>query len=360
MLLHEIELHNFRNYSHVKLALSPGVTVVVGANGQGKTNLLEAIGFVASLSSFRGASDDVLIRDGAQSAIVRARGEREGRELLIEVEINRVGRNRTMVNRQPLKRARDLLGALRATVFAPDDLDLVKGAPSGRRAFVDELAVALDPTCDVQVRTFERVLRQRNALLKQTKGRLAHDVAVSLDVWDSRLIEAGELITQLRHEVVNAMNAEVRQAYAQLSNASERKATLRYEPIWERTGFELALREARDTDVRRGVTTVGPHRDDVALDLGDGPARSHGSQGEQRSFALALRLAGHRLVTERTGSPPILLLDDVFSELDEQRRRALFEVLPAGQTLITSAADIPSETNPDATLMVSGGSVASC
>lgn len=359
MLLHEIELHNFRNYSSAKLGLSPGVTVVVGANGQGKTNLLEAIGFVASLSSFRGASDDVLIRDGATSAIVRATGEREGRELLIEVEINRVGRNRTMVNRQPLKRSRDLLGALRATVFAPDDLELVKGGPGGRRAFIDELAVALDPACDTQVRTFERVLRQRNALLKQTKGRLSQDVVASLDVWDSRLIDAGAFLAELRHGVVNAMNAAVTQAYAQLSNGSQRTARIRYAPIWESAGFETALREARDDDVRRGVTTVGPHRDDVALDLGDGPARSHGSQGEQRSFALALRLAGHRLVTERTGSPPILLLDDVFSELDEQRRRALFEVLPAGQTLITSAADIPNETNPDARLLVSGGSITS-
>lgn len=357
MQLHTIELADFRNYASLHLELSPGVTVLVGANGQGKTNLLEAISYLATLSSFRGANDDALVRDGADAAIIRAEGVRDQRRLLIEAELRREGRNRTMVNRQRLRRSRDLLGALRVSVFAPDDLDLVKGSPGGRRRYLDELAVALDPTVDARRGEVDRILRQRNALLKQAKGRLSGDIVATLDVWDAKLEQAGTALGRLRSELAARLEPALADAYAALAGAG-RRASLSYDPAWLHQGLGAALADARHDDVRRGVTTVGPHRDEIFLTLGGDPARTHGSQGEQRSFALALRLAGHRLVTDETGSPPILLLDDVFSELDASRRSGLLANLPVGQTLITTAADVPDDTNPDLVMHVTSGTVA--
>lgn len=354
MLLNTIELIDFRNYASLDVELAPGVTVLIGANGQGKTNLLEAIGYLATLSSFRGATDAALIRDGADAAVIRANGSRDERRLLIEAEVRRVGRNRTMVNRQPLRRTRDLLGALRVTVFAPDDLDLVKGAPASRRRYLDDLGVALEVADDTHQREVERILKQRNALLKQAKGRLTDDVAATLAVWDTKLDAAGTALGRRRVELVERVAPVLAEAYAALAGAG-RTASLRYGPDWLAQGLGVALVASRDDDVRRGVTTVGPHRDEIELILGGDPARTHASQGEQRSFALALRLAAHRLVTEETGSPPILLLDDVFSELDASRRSGLLANLPTGQTLITSAADVPAGTRPDLVLTVADG-----
>lgn len=356
MLLSRIELTDFRNYRHLGIDVPPGVTVLVGANGQGKTNLLEAISYLATLSSFRGATDQSMVRDGADVAILRAEGTRQDRRLLIEAELHRSGRNRTMVNRQPLRRSRDLLGALRVSVFAPDDLDLVKGGPARRRDYLDELVVALDPTADVRRTEVDRVLRQRNALLKQAKGRLSADVAVTLDVWDAKFAEAGTALADLRNEVIDRLSPILSEAYAAFAGR-ERLVGVRYSPTWAERGLAAALEGARDDDVRRGVTTLGPHRDEVELSLGGGPARTHASQGEQRSIALALRLAAHRLVTSVTGSPPILLLDDVFSELDARRRTGLLENLPATQTLITTAADVPEATHPDLVMHVSDGTL---
>lgn len=356
MLLRTLELVDFRNYATLELDVPAGVTVFIGANGQGKTNLLEAIGYLATLSSFRGAADDVLIRDGADAAVVRAEGERDRRSLLIETEIRRAGRNRTLVNRQPLRRTRDLLGALRVSVFAPDDLDLVKGSPGLRRRLVDDLAVAVDPNLDARRGEVDQILRQRNALLKQTRGRLDADAALTLEVWDTRLAAAGEALGRMRTDLVERIAPFLDEAYAALAGGA-RGATIRYAPSWADTGLAAALAAARDDDLRRGVTTVGPHRDDVALALGGDPSRTHASQGEQRSLALALRLAGHRLVTETTGSPPVLLLDDVFSELDAARRAALLASLSTGQTLMTTAADVPEGTDPDLVLRVTHGTV---
>lgn len=356
MLLRSLELVDFRNYAALSLELSPGVTVLIGANGQGKTNLLEAIGYLATASSFRGAADEVLVRSGTDAAVIRAEATRDRRALLIETEIRRKGRNRTQVNRQPLRRTRDLLGALRVSVFAPDDLELVKGAPGLRRRLVDDLAVAIDPNLDARRAEVDQVLRQRNALLKQVRGRLDPDAAVTLDVWDAKLSSAGEALGRMRSHLVEQVAPFLAGAYDELAGGG-RVAAIRYAPEWAVEGLGAALAAARDDDLRRGVTTVGPHRDEIELTLGEEPARSHASQGEQRTFALALRLAGHRLVTDATGSPPILLLDDVFSELDASRRKALLATLPAGQTLMTTAADVPTDTHPDLVLRVDQGMI---
>jgi DNA replication and repair protein RecF len=357
VLLHDLELHGFRSYRDLQVTFAPGVTVLVGDNAQGKTNLLEAVGWLATLSSFRGATDDALVNLDADQAIVRANGTRDQRALLLEAEINRSGGNRTLVNRQPLRRTRDLLGALRVTVFAPDDLELVKQGPGLRRRFVDEALVAVNPARDALRTEVDRVLRQRNALLKQAKGRLSPDIEATLDVWDAKLADAGTVLAEARSALVAQLAPVLTEAYRSLAGGG-RVATIHYDPPWRTTGLAAALEDARRDDVRRGVTTVGPHRDEVELTWSGNPARTHPSQGEQRTFALALRLASHRVVADATGSPPILLLDDVFSELDATRRAALLANLPRGQTLLTTAADVPEDTHPDLVLRVANGAVA--
>ena len=334
---------------------------MVGENGQGKTNLLEAVGYVASLSSFRGAPTDALVRSGASSAAVRAELERDGRDLLVEAEIGGPGvRSRVQVNKQRLSRARDLLGALRVSVFAPDDLALVKAGPAGRRRFLDDALVALVAKHDDVLTEVERVLRQRNALLKQAAGRLTPDVETTLDVWDQKLADAGTRLGDLRADLVDRLAPYLNQAYADLAGATVDVGAT-YESAWRGSegGLSGALVAARDDELRRRVTLVGPHRDELVLTIAGLPSRTHASQGEQRSLALALRLAAHRLVTEATGTSPVLLLDDVFSELDHARAGALVAHLldGAGQVIVTTAGDLPPGAEPDAVLRVVDGTV---
>ncbi len=356
MLLTDIELHRFRNYHDVHVELAPGVTVVSGDNGQGKSNLLEAVGYLATLSSFRGVPLDALIADGHDAAVIRANGVRDERALLIEAELTRSGRNRTMVNRQVLRRTRDLLGALRVTVFAPDDLELVKQGPGVRRRFLDDALVAVSVRNDVLRSDVDKVLRQRNALLKQAKGRLSAEIESTLDVWDAKFAESGTALATARLDLLELLAPVLVEAYGALSG-HRKVAAARYAPDWLDQGLGVALAEARRDDARRGVTTVGPHRDEIELTLEGRPARTHASQGEQRSLALALRLATHRVVTEATGSSPILLLDDVFSELDAARSAALLEHLPHGQTLLSTAGPVPEGARPDLVLTVSEGTI---
>ena len=334
---------DFRSYAGVEFSPAPdGLTVILGANGEVQDQPPRSGGLSGHLAQFPGVPGEALIRRGAAQAVVRAEGGREGRRVLIEAELRPSGRDRVQVNRQALRRTRDLLGALQVTVFAPDDLRLVKGGPQERRDLLDDLLVALHPRHDAVRGEVERVLRQRGALLRSAGGQVrpAEGVTTTLDVWDAKLAEAGTALVRAREGLVEALGPRCAEAYHELALAAEARggATVSFEYRRSWSGELLdALRSARSDDLRRGVSTVGPHRDDLGIELGGMPARTHASQGEQRSLALALRLAGHRIVTERIGSAPILLLDDVFSELDSVRAGALLRVLPLGQTLLTSA-----------------------
>jgi DNA replication and repair protein RecF len=342
-------LTDFRSYRELELALDLGLTAIIGANGMGKTNLLEALGVLASLKSFRGAPTESVIRKGAAAAIVRAEGFRDGRDVLIELELGR-SRIRAQVNRQRLRRGRDLLGALRVTVFAPDDLSLLKEGPAVRREYLDDVLVGLDPTADAVLREFERALKQRNALLKQCHGRLDDAALLTLDVWDDKLASAGTEVTRRREELVGRLLPQVQDAYTTLASASGvtgDRIGASYVRSWSGPSLADGLGECRDTDVRRGVTTVGPHRDELAISLNGMASRTEASQGEQRTLALAMRLATHRLLADVIGEPPLLLLDDVLSELDVDRADALLANLPPGQTVITSATELPASINPD-------------
>ena len=356
MLLHRLWLTDFRNYETADVEpAAVGLTVIRGDNGEGKTNLLEGLAYLATLSSFRGAPNEAMVRDGAERAVVRGEGERDGRQLLIEVEVPRSGRGRALLNRQPLKRSADLLGALRVSIFSPDDLVLVKGGPSERRRYLDELLVALHPRNDALRSDVDRVLRQRGALLRQAGGRLTGEVTTTLDVWDAQLATAGEALAAARDELVVHLAPEVATAYGQIAG-DPTEVVVAYQRSWDGP-LAAALAASRTDDVRRGATLVGPHRDEVTVMLGGLPARTHASQGEQRSLALALRLGGHRAVASTVGSPPVLLLDDVFSELDPARSEALVAHLPAGQALLTTAGAVPAGASPALELRVVAGKV---
>jgi DNA replication and repair protein RecF len=351
-------LGDFRNFAAAELAPAPGLSALVGANGQGKTNLLEALAYLATLSSFRGAPGEALVRAGAEHAVVRAEidPEQPGRtsSILVEAELRPSGRDRVLVNRQPLRRASDLAGTVRVSVFSPDDLALVKGGPARRRALVDGLLAATSPRLAAVQADLERVLRQRGTLLRQAGGRLGDDIAVTLDVWDAKLSELGEALGRARAELVDQLQPLVGKIYDQVAESAAEVA-LEYLAPWRAGGLAGALSAARADDVRRGVSTVGPHRDDVGIGVAGLPARTHASQGEQRSLALALRLAGHQVVEEASGSAPVLLLDDVFSELDARRAGALLAHLPRAQALLTTTGPVPAGVTPELVVRVEGG-----
>ncbi len=357
MFVSRLELTDFRNYARLELDLAEGVTAIIGANGQGKTSLTEALSYLATLKSFRGVPTEAMIRTGADAAIVRATIiHPDGREILVEAELSRVGRNKAQVNRQRLTKSRDLLGVVRTTVFSPEDLGLVKESPEVRRTFLDDALVAVSPKLDQLCGEVDRVLRQRNALLKQAGGRLTADIETTLDVWDERFVECGTALGNERAQMVATIQPLVQRAYEDLAERNT-PLELSYDPQWRRDGLAASLAAHRHDDVRRGTSTVGPHRDDVEMTLNGLPARTHASQGEQRTLALALRLAVHRLVTEVTAGPPVLILDDVLSELDPQRAAALLGHFPEGQVLITTAGVLPTAAHPDRIVHIHGGAV---
>lgn len=388
-----LSLTDFRSYVSVELGLEPGVTAFVGPNGQGKTNLVEALGYVATHSSHRVASDAPLVRQGAARAIVRCAVHRDDRRALVELEINPGRANRARLNRSPVSRPRDVIGLLRTVLFAPEDLSLVKGDPAERRRFLDDLLVFRTPRFAGVRADYDRALKQRGALLRTAsqarRGRRsarraesdtafasagAGDVLSTLEVWDAHLARHGAELLRARLDLIDALRPLVAGAYAALAPTSA-PATLAYrstlstgvdgaedETPGERgsadaqtlsTGLGKTLEErlrerlleVRQAELERGVTLVGPHRDDLVLGLGELPARGYASHGESWSFALALRLAAYDLL-RADGGDPVLILDDVFAELDSQRRRRLAEIVaPAEQVLITAAVadDVPSE-----------------
>lgn len=421
MHVSQLSLTDFRSYEQVELTLEPGVSALVGPNGQGKTNLVEAIGYVATLGSHRVSTDAALVRAGAPRAVVRLRAVRGDRQSLVELEINPGRANRAQLNRAPVRRPRDVLGILRTVLFAPEDLALVKGDPEGRRRFLDELAVQVQPRMAGVLADYDRVLRQRSALLKTAgaarrgfrgRGRQAGDGESdgtddlrTLDVWDTKLAQIGAQVLATRVSLVEQLRPHVAQAYEQVSDG-QGAAVLGYRSSLEASAsddegaprsraaipavvevphlgartdlLEAQLLEAmsrmRRQEIDRGVSLVGPHRDDLVLTLGGLPAKGYASHGESWSFALALRLACYQLLTHGSpdddvtgagisdwgeGAEPVLVLDDVFAELDARRRDRLATlVASAEQVLVTAAVaqDVPEQLE-GARIDVMGGQV---
>lgn len=362
MRVTQLTLTDFRCYHEVSVEFPPGVTVIVGDNGHGKTSVLEAVGWAATARSFRGVPDAALVRSGCAQAVLRAGVTDEGRTQLLEAELHAHGRNRVRLNRHPLGRARDLLGLLRVTVFAPDDLELVKGGPAARRGYLDELLVAITPRYEAARADFERVLKQRNALLRG--GLVGEDALSTLAVFDEQLVRAGGELMRGRLRLVDRLTAPIGVAYEALAGEPveigavyEAELDGAEQPTADTVDALLraALAARRQQELDRGVTLVGPHRDEWRLRVDGLDARTHASQGEQRTLALALRLAGHRVCAEMVGDDPVLLLDDVFSELDPSRAAALVEHLPRGQTLLTTAASVPDGVRAELRLRVTDG-----
>jgi DNA replication and repair protein RecF len=361
VFVQRLSLHDFRSYADVDLEFGPGLTVITGENGAGKTNLLEAVSYLSSTRSFRGAPTDALVRMGCDRGIVRAQalrseatgeapGASAGRSLLLEAELVPSGRSRMLINKQPVRSGSDRREGLAVTVFAPDDLIIIKGGPGERRNVVDRLLESLHPRNVGLLGDLDKILRQRNALLKQCGGRLSPEVGFTLDVWDAKLAEIGSAVVSARSELVADLSPFVQAAY---NDIADRPSPLGVDYRCSYAGaLDQALVDGRTDDVRRGLSLVGPHRDDIDVRIEDRPSRTHASQGEQRTLALAIQLGGHRLLAERLEATPILLLDDVFSELDLRRSDALIRNLPVGQTLLATAGVIPRSASIESRIVV--------
>lgn len=377
MFIKHLSLANFRNYATAEIELKPGVNLLVGPNGQGKTNLVEAIRYLSTLSSHRVAGYQPLIRQDQGQAIVRALASYEERDVLVELELNRDSPNKARVNKSPAQKVRDILGYVNSVTFAPEDLDIVKRDPSNRRAFIDELVVQVWPRFAGVYADFERVLKQRNTLLKTARQTGAKGSALStLDAWDQSLVSYGSEIVAARIDLIERLRPHLFAAYQSIaianneprilvksslmgdavpsgwnSNSDDEDDGLEYIETGDRATIEemyrTKLAAVRPKEMERGITLVGPHRDDLVLMLGSLPAKGYASHGESWSYALALRLASIALLRAETRSgDPVLILDDVFAELDAGRRERLAEmVLENEQVLITAAVaeDIPEK-----------------
>jgi DNA replication and repair protein RecF len=395
--LEKLSLSDFRSYAQVDLTLEPGVTVLVGSNGIGKTNLMEAIGYLATLSSHRVSTDAPLLRFGTERAVIRAKLVRGEQPTVLELEINSSRANRARINRSNPVRARDILGICQTVLFAPEDLALVKGDPSNRRRFLDELLVSLIPRHAATRSDYDRVLKQRNALLKSARaGKFTAGHEATLDVWDQHMARAGAELLHARLELVERLRPHLGSAYAQLTDGSKEagaiyRSTLHdavdddgsslpgmFEPDGAATTAQAedlrllsvdelteryvrAFAASRRKELERGISLVGPHRDELELVLGVAPAKGYASHGETWSMCLSLRLASYYVMLDdaRTGgSAPILILDDVFAELDVQRRRKLAAIVSgAEQVLVTAAVedDIPAELAGRRVKVIPGG-----
>ena len=379
MHLTRLALTDFRSYAAADVTLEPGVTTFTGANGQGKTNLVEAACYAATFASHRVATDAPLIRQGAERAILRAAIRSEGRDSLLEIEINPGRANRVRLNRAPVPRPREALGVLRCVLFAPEDLAIVKGDPDQRRRYLDDLLVASRPRLAGVRADYERVLRQRNALLKSAKAKGGVPPS-AMEVWDDHLVAAGAELTAARVRLIAEIQPFVGRCYSAVSG-TERDTAMRYqlsavrqagsavagpddEPDSDPAKLAGLLREAlaarRRAELERGVSLVGPHRDELELQIGGLPSRGYASHGESWSLALALRLSAYQLL-RAAGEDPVLALDDVFAELDADRRSRLAELVgDAEQVLVTAAVpqDVPASL-AGARYTVAGGGITS-
>ena len=364
MFVRELHLRDYRSWPSADLTLGPEPTIFTGRNGFGKTNLLEALFYVATLRSHRVSSDAPLVRSGASSTSIGATVENSGRELSVSLQIATEGSNKAWLNGSPCRRPREILGVLRTVLFAPEDLLLIRGDPGDRRRFVDELVAQRGPRWAAARSDYDRVLRQRSALLKTAGASLrrggsdAESVVSTLDVWDGQLADLGGQVTAARVEVLRELEPHFTQSYASIAPHS-RPAALRYrssagpdmvpppdvEPDARAMATQLLerLSETRTKEIERGVSLVGPHRDDIDIVLGSETAKGFASHGESWSLALALRLGSVELVRAE-GIEPVIMLDDVFAELDAARRRKLVEFTAGAEQLLITAAvaeDIP-------------------
>ncbi|MGN6781581.1 MAG: DNA replication/repair protein RecF [Marmoricola sp.] len=356
-----LTLHDFRSWPALEVELGPGTTAFVGRNGQGKTNIVEAVDYLSRLSSHRVAADAPLVRRGADRAVIRAAAVRDARRAVLEVEIRPGAANRSRVNGSALPRTRELLGMLRSVVFAPDDLALVKGDPAERRRFLDDLLVQVSPRYAGTRSDYDRVLKQRNSLLKsahvaRSPRASSSGALATLEVWDERLATLGTEIMRARVRLVGELEPLLGKAYESVARGTHRDdAVVGYRPSFGVEGTEPDLQTAfleelarrRKDELDRGLTLVGPHRDELACGLGDLPVKGYSSHGESWSFALALRLASFELLRSPAvgaAEDPVLVLDDVFAELDSGRREQLATLVAgAEQVLVTAAVpeDVP-------------------
>jgi len=364
-----LTLASFRNYESADVALGPGVTLIMGPNGQGKTNLVEAIRYLSTLSSHRVSGYLPMIKAGANQAVVRCLVSHGDRDVMVELELNRDTKNSARLGRSPVSRVRDILGVIQSVTFAPEDIDIIRRDPSNRRAFLDELVVQYRPRMAGVYSDYDRVLKQRNTLLKTARATKTSGSALStLDAWDASLVQYGSEIVATRIEVAGLLEPHLFDAYQKIATANneprmlyrssllgslipdgEEVDDLEFLTDSDRANiaalFAGKLERVRPKELERGITLVGPHRDELVLMLGDLPAKGYASHGETWSYALALRLASVELLKKetRTGDP-VLILDDVFAELDSGRRLRLAELVANNeQVLITAAVseDVP-------------------
>jgi len=386
VIVTHLSLSDFRNYETAEVPLVAGPNLFVGSNGQGKTNLVESLGFLSTLGSHRVSTDHALVRQGTDSAIVRARLEHGDRQLLVEAQINRTGANRAQVNRSVVK-TRELPRYFSSVLFAPEDLSLIRGEPAGRRRFLDELLVLRTPRLSGVMADYDRVLKQRNTLLKSARSSGLRETQLgTLEIWDERLVALGSELIEARTRLVSELQPEVTASYVAVAGEdhhatlatqlslfagttdpefgsgdtvdSLRRETLSADDAAE--AFRAALVRLRRSELDRGITLVGPHRDDLVLELNGLPAKGYASHGESWSFALALKLASATLLRgESSTGDPVLMLDDVFAELDESRRARLADAVSDYEQVIITAAvfdDVPVALNGHA-VHISKGTV---
>jgi len=356
--IERLELTDFRNYEHLEVGFEPGNNVLVGPNGQGKTNIVEAVAYLATFSSHRVATDAALVRAGCDRAVIRSLVVQGERTIGLDVQINPGRANRLQVNRAPVRRARDAMGIVKAVMFAPEDLGLVKGDPAARRRFLDQLLVQVSPRYAAVIADYDKTIKQRNSLLRSaSKAGTALEretLQSTLDVWNDRLVTFGADLVAGRVALLERLTGPTTHAYEQVAQArndvamsytAARIPAVGTDSAEVGTALRAALGEVRSEELARGVTVLGPHRDDVELRLNDLPARGYASHGESWSLALALRLASYDVLRDDGSVEPILILDDVFAELDQQRRDRLAQVVAdaRGQVLITAAVsgDVP-------------------